>query len=198
MYSWQKFWEEKLKEITTSSSSVLDIGGGEGFEKMLAPYKGWFKNINYRTFDAEEKYKPDILGDAHNIPLANESEEAIISKSVLEHLYDPKKAVEEIFRVLKPGGKVLAYTHFIYPYHARRGVYKDYFRFTDEGLKYLFRQFSHLELKKHGGYFTALAFFFPKHYRLRFFLDPVTYLLDKVFRTERRNTTAGYFIYAEK
>jgi len=196
-YAWQKFWEDKLREIV-KEPSVLDIGGGEPFQKMLAPYKKWFEGVEYKTLDSEEKYNPTVVGDAHNLPLADGTEDAIICKSVLEHLYDPKKAVEEMWRVLKPGGKALVYTHFIYPYHARKGVYKDYFRFTGEGLEYLFRDFSKIEIQKHGGYFTALFFFIPLHYKLRWFLDPLANVLDKAFKTEKRNTTAGYFVYVEK
>ena len=196
-YDYEKFFEEKLKELA-KEDRVIDIGGGEPFQKGMAPYKRLFEGKKFETLEPAPELNPDIVGDIHNLPIKDNSIPAIICKSVLEHLEDPKKAVEELYRVLKPGGKALVYTHFIYPYHARKGAYGDYFRFTDEGLKYLFRDFSIVEVKKQGGYFRAMMFFVPFQARLKFVLGPMAYVFDKLLRTEKRSTTAGYYIYAVK
>ncbi len=55
-----------------------------------------------------------------------------------------------------------------------------------------------MEIKKEGGYFRALMFFMPFQAKLRFFLEPIAYFLDKIFRTEKKSTTAGYYLYAVK
>ena len=196
-YDYQRFFEEKLKELA-KEPDVLDIGGGHPFQKYMAPYKEWFKGVRYETLDPAPEYKPTIVGDVHKMPIKDASVSAILCNSVLEHLYDPARAVEEMYRVLKPGGKILLYTHFIYPYHARKGIYKDYFRFTEDAFHHLFAKFSRLELKKHGGYFRAMMFFMPLQSRLKPLLEPLMYFLDKLFKTERRSTTPGFYIYAVK
>lgn len=196
-YDYTKFFEEKLRELS-KEDDILDVGGGRPFQKGMAKYRDWFSGKKYLTLDAAPEYEPDIVGDIHNLPLGDESVSAILCKSVMEHLPDPKKAVQEMHRVLKKSGKVLVYTHFIYPYHARGKIYGDYYRFTETALKDLFRGFAKVEIKKDGGYFRALAFFLPFQARLRFFWEPVTYLLDKIFKTENRTTTAGFYIYAVK
>jgi ubiquinone/menaquinone biosynthesis C-methylase UbiE len=196
-YDYLNFFEKKLKELA-KGERILDVGGGEPFQKGMARYKDWFVGKKYETLDVAPEYNPTIVGDIHNLPLEGNSIDAILCKSVLEHLYDPKRAVEEMHRVLKDGGRILVYTHFIYPYHARKNIYGDYFRFTEDSLKYLFRDFSQLEIKKEGGYFRAMMFFMPFQAKLKFLLEPVTYFLDRLFRTERRTTTAGYYIYAVK
>ena len=196
-YDYEKFFEEKLKELA-KESYILDVGGGTPFQKGMAKYKKIFEGKNFKTLDAASEYKPDIVGDIHNLPLADAGVGAILCKSVLEHLEDPAKAVSEMQRVLKPGGKILVYTHFIYPYHARRGIYKDCFRFTEDGLKYLFRNFKNVEMRKEGGYFRALCFFMPMQARLKPFWEPMAYFLDKIFLTEKRTTTCGFYVYAEK
>lgn len=196
-YSYEKFFERKLRELA-KESRVVDIGGGEPFQKGMAHFRELFKNSRYETLDSSPIYASTVVGDAHNLPFGDNQIPAIISKSVFEHLHDPKRAAEEIYRVLKPGGKVLVYTHFIYPYHARAGVYKDYFRFTEDGLRYLFRDFSHIEVKKHGGYFLALMYFFPWQHRLKIILEPIAYALDRILKTEGKTTTAGYYVYAVK
>ncbi|MEK7612051.1 MAG: methyltransferase domain-containing protein [Patescibacteria group bacterium] len=197
-YGHKIFFEKKLRNIADNADYILDIGGGRPFQKYLKPYKEWFAHKRYETIDSVADYKPTIVGDAHNLPLKNDSVDAIICCSVLEHLYDPKRAIQEMYRVLKPGGQILAYTHFIYPYHARNGVYSDYFRFTDEGLTNLFSQFKTVELKKQGGYFTALGFFMPFQARFRPIWEPVAYSLDQFFKTEQRSTTAAFYIYGVK
>ena len=195
--SFEKFFEEKLRELA-KEPRVVDIGGGQPFQKDMAKYRGFFDNVRYETVDASAQYHPTYIADAHRLPFKDDEIPAIICKSVLEHLEDPKKAAEEMYRVLKPGGALLLYTHFIYPYHARHGVYKDCFRFTEDGLRYLFRNFSKLEIKKQGGYFFALMFFLPGQRYLKFALGPVALLLDKIFSTEKRTTTAGYWLFAPK
>ena len=196
-YDHEIFLEEKLKEIA-KEYRVLDIGSGLPFQKRLAKYKSLFLNSKYETFDSATQYNPTYVGDVHNLPFTTGSLPAIICLSVFEHLYNPQKAADEIHRALKDGGKALIYTHFVYPYHGRKGVYSDYFRFTEEGLRHIFSKFSKIEIKKQGGYFRALGFFLPMQAKFRFFWEPVTYLLDKLFRTETRMTTAGYYIYLVK
>lgn len=196
-YDYEKFFEEKIKEIAREKE-ILDVGGGSPFQKRMAEYRGLLEKSRYRTLDAAPEYNPSIVGDIHEMPVESGSVNAVICLSVLEHVSDPQRAAEEIKRILKLGGKALIYTHFIYPYHARPPAYSDNFRFTEDGLRRLFGGFSRLEIKKHGGYFLALMFFFPFQNRLKFVLEPFCYLLDKIFKTERRTTTAGYYLYAIK
>lgn len=196
-YDFIEFFEEKLKELA-KCERVLDVGGGRPFQKRMAPYKAWFAGKKFETLDISPVYEPTIIGDVHAMQLPDESVDAILSLSVLEHLHDPAIAMKETHRVLRKGGKLLLYTHFIYPYHARTGIYKDYFRFTEEGLRHLFREFSNVELKKQGGYFRALGFFLPFQARLKWLWEPIAYFFDKVLRTEKRSTTPGYYIYAVK
>lgn len=196
-YDHVKFFEDKLKNIA-KCSRVLDAGGGHPFQKYMAKYRNWFKDVKYETLDISEKYSPTILGDIHSIPLKDKSVDGILCLSVLEHLYNPKAAIAEMHRILSDGGKLLAYTHFIYPYHARNGIYEDYYRFTETSLKNLFGDFSKIEIKKQGGYFRSMMFFLPFQSKLKVIIEPIAYVFDKLFNTEKRSTTAGFYIYCEK
>lgn len=75
--------------------------------------------------------------------------------SVLEHLSDPIRAVEEADRILKPGGKVLEYVPFLYPYHGK----PDLWRMTKDGLLYCFREFEFIRLQPVFGYMGTLLRF---------------------------------------
>lgn len=193
----REFIGAKMRQIA-KSDIVLDIGGGERFQKWLEEYKHLFKNCQYQTMDYDPHSGADVIGDIHNIPLRDQSVDAVICSSVLEHIKDPIKAVEEIFRILKVGGSVFVYVPSIYPYHARKGHYPDYWRFFDDTLVFLFRGFKSVEICKRGGYFKALSFFVPFQHKLRFLLNPASRFLDWLFKTNERTTTSGYYLFAVK
>ncbi len=177
---------------------VLDVGGGERFGKWLKEYEPLFKNTIYQTFDYDASTGADVVGDIHAIPLADASVDAIICSSVLEHVRDPRRAMAELTRILKPGGQLFLFVPSIYPYHARQGHYPDLWRFFEDTVREMLAGYSTVAIEKRGGYFLALSFFIPAQHRLRWLLDPVARLLDTVFRTSRRVTTAGYYAYAVK
>ena len=194
MTEWEKFFDQKIKEIA-KEKTVLDVGGGRPFQKYLKNYKEYFKDCDYKTLDQASQYQPDILGDILDIPIADESVDAVICWSVLEHVKEPQKAAQEIYRILKKGGKALIAVPFLYPYHAQKGIYKDYYRFTEDGINYLFGNFSKIEICKVKGLFGVFLGLLPlKSVRksLIFFAD----FLDKIFKA--KNLTAGYNIFLVK
>lgn len=81
------------------------------------------------------------IADAHDLPFEAASFDACVACAVLEHVLDPYRCVEEIRRVLKPGGYVYAETPFMQPVHM--GAY-DFTRFTHLGHRRLFRHFAEL------------------------------------------------------
>jgi SAM-dependent methyltransferase len=132
---------EFIKAIP-ANENLLDIGAGE------MPYKKYCEHINYtsqdfceydgkgdnkgiqtNTFDTE---KIDIVSDILNIPVDDNSFANIICTEVLEHVMNPSDALNEMFRVLKPGGKLLitvpgtSLLHFS-PYHYYTGFKTNYF-----------------------------------------------------------------------
>lgn len=195
--SCQKFIDSKILEIS-KEKIILDVGGGDPFTKWLSSYKDLFAKSDYKTMDYDKTTSANIIGDIHNIPLASESVDAIICHCVLEHVKNPIRAVEEMCRVLKSQGKIFVQIPSIYPYHARKGHYSDYWRFFDDTIEVLFKDFSSVEYVKRGGYFKALFFFIPFQHKLRFIIDPLSLFLDRLFKTEKRTTTSGYYIYAIK
>ncbi|MFZ6015909.1 MAG: class I SAM-dependent methyltransferase [Patescibacteria group bacterium] len=197
MTDYQLFISQKISLIA-KSGSILDLGGGKRFQKWLAPYKSLFNEADYKTFDYDSTTGADIVGDIHQIPLPDNSFDSVICSSVLEHVQDPRQAVKEIHRILKPGGAVFVMVPSIYPYHARPGHYPDYWRFFEDTLNELFKDFTQVEIVKRGKYFTALSFFFPYQQKFRWFLDPLAAFLDKLFGSLVKNTTAGYYLYAIK
>lgn len=123
---------------------VLDIACGVGYGSyLLAAYalKVTGIDINKESIEvAKKKYsRPQLSflnGDVENIPVENASFDVVISFETLEHITNHDKMLEEIKRVIKPGGLLLISTpdKLIYsekanhhnPFH-KKELYKDEF-----------------------------------------------------------------------
>ncbi|XOB42197.1 MAG: class I SAM-dependent methyltransferase [Candidatus Nealsonbacteria bacterium] len=185
MTKWEKFFDEKIKEIA-QQKIVFDIGGSKRFNKALSSYEKYFHNCDYKTIDIDSKCEPDILADAHNLPIADDSSDGVICKSTLEHTKNPIQVVEEIYRILKKGGKHFITAPFLTPYHGN-----DYWRFTEDGIKYLFRKFSKMEFCPTTHCFESVFTFLKAPFLGR--------LLDKItIKYQSGKQVGGYFIFLIK
>ncbi len=84
----------------------------------------------------------DIVGDACELPVADDSVDLVISQAALEHIQDPRASIAEMKRILKRDGKVYCEVPFMQPFHADPN---DYYRFTLTGIEEAFREFTILE-----------------------------------------------------
>lgn len=153
---WDTFRRARLAKMAQECPRILDFGASARSDRDL------FVPGQYTTTDIDANTKPDIVADIcdlHMIPDA--CYDGIICCAVLEHVYNPFRAVEEMKRVLKPGGQIFAYVPFLYSYHARPGAYSDYYRFTHEGVRYLFRDFSKVDLCPVRGNLATLLNLIP-------------------------------------
>lgn len=137
---------EKFLARYVFDGKVLDIGaGGSSYHKFFP---------NRITLDVDETRKPDIVGDAQKLPFEDNSFEMILCTEVLEHIPDPVMAIKEMKRVLKPEGKLVLSTRFVFPIHDAPG---DYWRFTKYGLLKLFADWEVLEIMAEAPSFKTLA-----------------------------------------
>lgn len=95
------------------------------------------------TVDIYPWNEVDIVADAHDLPLADNSIDGFVFPWALEHMRDPKQIAREFRRALKPGGHLYLSTNFVLPYHPSP---KDYYRWTADGLRELFSDFEILEI----------------------------------------------------
>jgi len=91
-----------LKDKTdffTSQKKMLHIAPEQCFLKRFKK----LKNLDYITADL---YSPiaDVKADICNLPFKNNEFDVIFCNHVLEHIEDDKKAMSELYRVLKPNG----------------------------------------------------------------------------------------------
>jgi SAM-dependent methyltransferase len=91
-----------LKNETDFFSAPLKV---LHFAPEQAFYKRFrmLKNLTYTTTDLNSPLA-DVKADICNLPFAENSFDVILCNHVLEHIPDDKKAMQELFRVLRPNG----------------------------------------------------------------------------------------------
>ena len=90
----------------------------------------------------------DILCDITDMkPVSDESIGLVLNLESLEHIPYPQKAIDEIYRVLKPEGLLILTTVMHFKIHHAP---KDYWRFTPEGIELLLRRFQILDCSLEG------------------------------------------------
>ena len=110
-----------LRYLPKPPAGILDIGGAAGV------YSAWLAKLGYSVklidivplhvqqaseLSATQPESPfdAVIGDALNLPEADNSQDAVLLMGPLYHLIDKKdriKALSEAHRVLKPGGFVI-------------------------------------------------------------------------------------------
>ena len=201
---WDVFFEEKMRRIFSQKKSVVDIGGGLRIDKeknnRYDRSREWLvpltKKVDYKILDKVADYHPDIVGDIHALPFENNSQDALICIAVLEHVEDPALAVREMYRTLKPGGFCFIYVPFLYYYHAHKGYYKDFWRFTKDGLEHLTKDFSACEMIGVRGPVETLIRLSPLG-RLSFMCS-IGFYLDYIAGKLKSNQVSGYNVFLVK
>ena len=161
----EKWIRQALKEVP-ENHKLLDAGAGE------LQYKKYCEHLQYvsqdlGTYDGtgngeglqvgeRDNSRLDIKSDIIDIPVEDQSFDAILCIEVFEHIPEPIKALEEFGRILKKGGvaiitvPVSSYTHYA-PQYFYNGFSKYFFEkfLSDNG-------FEIEELSFNGNYFTYL------------------------------------------
>jgi ubiquinone/menaquinone biosynthesis C-methylase UbiE len=128
-------WIEQTLKKVPEGFTILDAGAGEcQFKKFCSHLKYIAQDFGKYTGEGEvglqtgawDNTKLDIISDITNIPLEDNSVDAIMCTEVFEHIPDPIAAIKEFTRLLKPNGYLLitspfaSLTHFA-PYHFASG-----------------------------------------------------------------------------
>ena len=88
--------------IESQFLNVLHVAPEQVFFKKFKKFKNW----TYTTTDLNSPLA-DIKADLCNLPFKDETYDLILCNHVLEHIIDDIKAMKEIYRVLKTGGKAI-------------------------------------------------------------------------------------------
>nr|NIQ99915.1 methyltransferase domain-containing protein [Gemmatimonadales bacterium] len=114
---------------------AFQVPGQEGF----ADLRPLFPGKTYIGTDVREGPGVDRVLDLHDIDLPTGSVGTALIIDTLEHVEYARRALQEVHRVLRPGGMVVITSVMDFPRH---GHPHDYWRFTPEGLASLLRPFA--------------------------------------------------------
>jgi SAM-dependent methyltransferase len=131
---------ERLLLERSPNPTVLVLGGsivGDGMDDFLRDSR-----LRVVETDVALTDRVRLICDGHDIPFADGTFDGVVAQAVLEHVVDPFRVVDEIHRVLKPGGLVYGETAFVQAVHGGR---YDFMRFTWLGHRRLFRRFHEVE-----------------------------------------------------
>lgn len=193
-----------------SGSVAVDVGCGQ------SPYRALVSQFSrYVGLDApghpDSGERPDVFGDAGELPIRSASADLVLCTEVLEHVTDPVRVLFEAHRVLRPGGSMILSTPFTWHVHDEP---HDYWRFTEFGLRVLceragFRvatvrgttRYSGALLQSRAYWIHLVTGRFPKP--LRWLVTPIAWSLQAAARASEildRNPrmTCNYVVLASK
>ena len=111
------------------SGKLLDFGCGS------KPYEKLFKNSNnyvgVEISGNKENLKSDIYYNGIALPFADNTFDSVLCTEVFEHVEQLEDVIIELYRVLKPGGRMIVTTPFMCVEHE---MPYDFRRFTFNGL----------------------------------------------------------------
>ncbi|MFN8243099.1 MAG: class I SAM-dependent methyltransferase [Ferruginibacter sp.] len=156
---------------------LLDFGCGS------KPYKKYFTVDEYVGIDFENEGHPhdfeqiDIIYDGKHIPAPDNSFDSVLTTEVFEHIFNLPHVLQELNRVLKPGGYMLVTCPFVWNEHE---VPYDYARYTRFALEDMARQagFTVEKTDKSGNFITAVT-----QLRVLYFFQTFYWRLSKFFFT---------------
>jgi ubiquinone/menaquinone biosynthesis C-methylase UbiE len=135
------YWDEFIADIRSTlrpHDRVLDAGSGDGHWREHLPKDIRYVGVDLGVGDKAVDYSHlDAKADLHALPLRSSSFDAAISIQVLEHMKQPWRALDELSRVLKPGGVLFLSTP---QGEAQHQVPYDFFRYTPFGLRSLLEE----------------------------------------------------------
>ena len=194
----QEDFRDRILNQIQKSDHVLDID-------MAMRDKHAKINANFlETLDVNEfSDYPDIIFDICSELDASliEKYDKIICLAVLEHVYNPFLAVNNLKSMLKNNGTLFGYVPYLYHYHAPLNLkFQDYFRFSKDALAYLFKDFKDIELFPIRGRISSpLNILFAGRWKRYIEKTKINIFLDKLSSDEKNSIQcSGYNFIVKK
>ena len=160
---------------------LLDFGCGS------KPYRALFDVTAYIGTDIEisghdhRNEEIDVYYDGKTLPFDNASFDSIFSSEVFEHIFNLPEILDELYRVLKPGGHMLITVPFVWDEHE---IPFDFARYTSFGIRHILTEkgFTIVEETKTTNYVATLCqmwaayvyqHIFPQNKVIRIALTPL-------------------------
>lgn len=144
----RRFQDKHIKKIAKRirNKKILELGSGKKVNgKYAYSARNLFDDSNYFLMsDIVPEYGHKII----DITKTNFKEkwDIILCLNVLEHVFDFKTAINNLYNAVKPNGLVLIMVPAYYPLHDEPN---DYWRFTEHALRKILNKFN-IKIKRLG------------------------------------------------
>jgi SAM-dependent methyltransferase len=169
----RKLLENWFAQLPDRELAVLDVGG------RLQPYRPLLEKRagHYVALDPVFEGLLDVAGVGEQLPFRNASFDLALCTQTLNYASSPAQVVNEIRRVLKPGGTLVLTAAAIFPrLHDLR------WQFMPDGLQLLLKNFTQIE-------------FVPEDSSVAGLCRSLIWFFETFLRSERLRRYAGILIY---
>jgi len=130
---------------------LLDLGCGEA--PLYAFYRDHVTDVvcaDWKTSTHDLSYVDFHIDMTKSLPFKNDTFDTVIMSDVLEHISRPFDTLQEVSRIIVPGGHLILNVPFLYWIHEAP---HDYFRYTEFGLRSICENYALkvIELSPIGG-----------------------------------------------
>jgi len=215
-------WIKKVAKSIPNNSKIIDVSAGNKPYQHLFAHCEYFshefegnKQIidSFRGETVDKTNTHDFYGDITNLPIENETFDYVLCTEVIEHVPEPLKAIEELSRICKRGGKIIITAPFTsgihQPFHFYSGFSPQFYEYAATK--------NNLEIKdfeNQGDFFKLMSWFIMlsmqfrlpgsdsdivnivSHYMQSYYLTMSEVLSDKV--DTAKHFTVGYMVIFEK
>jgi len=182
----------KIHDLKGKKLHYLDIGC------QNKPYSLLFGSSNccYWGLDVDPNTAADVIGNGIHLPFKDASFDIVLCTQVMEHIFDFRSLVVEVYRCLQNKGILFLSVPFVWPLHAIPDDYCRFSRYMVE--KMLIPLFNTVMIESSNGYLYTLCALInettnliPRRWYIKALLFPlyvvmnlVGVLTDKIFLNE--------------
>ncbi len=200
----------ELAGIPALGGRVLDVGAGK--HPNYWQFVSLAPDARLLKLDRVLDNRPDVVADIEQaLPFGTGALDVVLLLNVLEHIFDHRRVLSEIGRVLRPGGVLYMAVPFLAGVHTKAEkefFVDDYFRFSRSSLVRLLVDeggFRDVMVVPHGGLFLSVANLLQPALKRRpmwisavFLASLLDGLADRRFAPNREKWVMSYFVVARK
>lgn len=127
---------------------VIELGGERHYK-----HERFFPNAGHYLYTNIDRDYDRYIDITDMKDQGDDSQDGYVCVSMLEHVFDFRLALAEIYRTLKPGGKLLLVVPFAYPIHDK----VDYWRLAKDAYGHLLSGYKIVVFVPFGGMFSTMA-----------------------------------------
>jgi len=192
----KKDFRDQILSDIDPKDDVLDIGMAmrDKHQKIIS---NSLETLDVNDYGSYPNIVCDICSDLNALETKYDK---IICIAILEHVYDPFKAVSNLKKMLKDDGKIFGMVPYLYHYHAPQDLkFQDYFRFSKDALAYLFKDFSEVELYPiRGRVSSSFHMMFAGRWKKYMEKTNINIFLDKFSSNEKNHKQCSGFNFILK